>query len=138
MSATAKGAPRKRGISPKCLCGCGQAPATSCRQRKAECRWCGYVVRLSRECIARGLPSCPCGERMECQCLEDRMVAGDDAAYAELVAMDSKRFKPAPNVARRAQARCGGCKLFKRGAQDSQCEHCGYSPANGYRDPMPF
>lgn len=65
----------------KCLCGCGQAPSSTCRLRKAECRGCGYVVRLSRECIARGLPVCPCGERMECRCLEDRMVSGDDGAY---------------------------------------------------------
>ena len=122
----------------KCSCGCGQAPATTCRQRKAECRDCGYTVRLTREWIARGLPLCPCGEAMECRCLEDRMVAGDDDAYAELVARDSLRFKSRPNVARRPQARCGGCKLFKRGTADSECEHCGYSPAHGYRDAIPF
>jgi hypothetical protein len=69
----------------KCLCGCGQAPSTTCRLRKAECRGCGYVVRLSRECIARGLPTCPCGEAMECRCLEDRMVSGDDAAYSGML-----------------------------------------------------
>jgi len=69
----------------KCLCGCGQAPSTTCRLRKAECRGCGYVVRLSRECIAKGLPVCPCGEPMECRCLEDRMISGDDAAYSGML-----------------------------------------------------
>jgi hypothetical protein len=65
------------------------------------------------------------------------MVAGDDDAYAELVAMDSRRFKSAPNIARRAQARCSSCKLFKRGTADSECEHCGYSPAHGFSE-SPF
>jgi hypothetical protein len=108
------------------------------RLRKAECRYCGYVIRVSRECIGRGLPVCPCGEQMECRCLEDRMISGDDAAYAEMVAMDSKRFRPKRLGGTFVQPRCGACHKFKRGARDSECEHCGYSPAHGYRDAMPF
>jgi hypothetical protein len=69
----------------KCLCGCGQAPAKTCRLRKAECRGCGYVIRVSRECIARGLPTCVCGEGMECRCLEDRMIGGDTLAYSAML-----------------------------------------------------
>src|SRR6058998_2612709 len=69
----------------KCLCGCGQAPSSTCRLRKAECRGCGYVIRLTREWIARGLPVCPCGEQMECRCLEDRMIAGDVSALSGMV-----------------------------------------------------
>jgi hypothetical protein len=69
----------------KCRCGCGQAPSTTCRMRKAECRGCGYTVRLSREWIAKGLPVCPCGDRMECRCLEDRVLSGDEAAYSGML-----------------------------------------------------
>lgn len=71
--------------TPKCQCGCGQAPAKSCRLRKAECAGCGYVVRVSREWIAKGLPTCVCGWSMECQCLEDRMTAGDTLAYSAML-----------------------------------------------------
>lgn len=31
------------------------------RLRKASCCECGYIIRLSRSCMTRGLPSCPCG-----------------------------------------------------------------------------
>lgn len=68
----------------KCLCGCGQAPSSSCRMRKVECRACGYVIRVTATHMRRGLPVCPCGERMEARCLEDRMVAGDMRAYSGL------------------------------------------------------
>lgn len=71
----------------KCLCGCGQAPSTTCRERKAECRSCGYVARVTRKWLATvGPPICACnGEAMECRCLEDRMVTGDDAAYSGML-----------------------------------------------------
>jgi hypothetical protein len=36
------------------------------RLRKADCPRCGYIVRVSRKCIAQGLPTCPCGTRMTC------------------------------------------------------------------------
>lgn len=68
----------------KCLCGCGQAPSSTCRMRKAECRGCGYVIRVTAVWMAKGLPSCPCGETMEARCLEDRMVAGDESALSGL------------------------------------------------------
>lgn len=69
----------------KCLCGCGQAPSTTCRERKIECRGCGAIGRMTHKWIAKGLPTCVCGEKFECRCLEDRMVAGDDSAYSGLV-----------------------------------------------------
>lgn len=53
--------------------------------RKAECRSCGYVVRVARSHLGRGLPTCPCGEAFECRCLVDRMIAGDDSAYSGLL-----------------------------------------------------
>lgn len=121
----------KRRTGRKCVCGCGQASAETMRYRKAECRACGYGVRLSREMIARGLPCCPCGEAMECPCLEDRMHAGDDHAYAELLSLDAARFKSRPNVTGRVQPKCDACHKFKRQAGGS-CEHCGYDPARGY------
>lgn len=34
------------------------------RLRKAECPNCGYIIRLARLNIDRGLPSCPCGTQM--------------------------------------------------------------------------
>src|SRR3954447_12472537 len=69
----------------KCLCGCGQAPSSTCRMRKAECRGCGYVIRVTATWMAKGLPSCPCGETMEARCLEDRMVAGDVSAFSGMM-----------------------------------------------------
>jgi hypothetical protein len=69
----------------KCQCGCGQAPSSTCRERKAECRGCGYVIRVTHKWIATGLPMCPCGEQLECRCLEDRMVAGDTLAYSAMM-----------------------------------------------------
>lgn len=76
----------------KCLCGCGQAPSTTTRMRKVECRWCGYVIRVSAVHMAKGLPTCPCGEAMEARCLEDRMVSGDDAAYSGMLDRDAMPY----------------------------------------------
>lgn len=44
------------------------------RLRKAECPSCGYIVRLSRQCIAQGLPECPCGQRLQCPDPQDAML----------------------------------------------------------------
>jgi hypothetical protein len=59
-------------VAAKCSCGCGQAPAKSCRERKITCPSCGYILRVTRSWIAQGLPVCHCGERFEPCCWEDR------------------------------------------------------------------
>lgn len=39
--------------------------AKTTRLRKLECdRGCGYIVRVSRSAMSRGLPGCPCGGRL--------------------------------------------------------------------------
>jgi hypothetical protein len=50
------------------------APART-RLRKLECPECGYIVRVSRACIVRGLPSCCCGELLVPATLEDATLA---------------------------------------------------------------
>jgi hypothetical protein len=37
----------------------------STRLIKAECPSCGYLIRLTQRWIAVGLPTCPCGSKME-------------------------------------------------------------------------
>lgn len=69
----------------KCECGCGQAPGETCRERKIECRGCGCIGRMTRTWIAKGLPTCQCGERMEVRCLVDRMISGDTLAYSAMM-----------------------------------------------------
>lgn len=110
---------------PKCLCGCGQAPSSTCRERKAECRSCGYVIRVTRTHLAKGTPICPCGERMECLCLEDRMVCGDEQAYSELVAKASRRYAPKPFGGVRHVHQCGGCRRLLKSPLEL-CRNCGY------------
>lgn len=41
------------------------------RYRKIECPACGYSARTTAKWIEIGLPTCPCGEQMECADLED-------------------------------------------------------------------
>lgn len=67
----------------RCECGCGQAPATTCRQRLVECS-CGLKVRMTREWLERVTLQCSCGGMLEPVCLLDRAQAGDDAAWAEI------------------------------------------------------
>lgn len=67
----------------KCYCGCGQAPASSCRQRLLTCQ-CGARVRMSREWLERVQLTCSCGSILEPVCLEDRARAGDESAWTEI------------------------------------------------------
>jgi hypothetical protein len=68
----------------KCFCGCGQASASSCRQRLAECSGCGVKVRLTRSVMAAVTLSCSCGGTLIPVCLEDRAASGDESAISEL------------------------------------------------------
>jgi hypothetical protein len=109
---------RKVRNGSKCKCGCGQAPAETTRLRKASCPDCGYIVRLSRDCISRGLPRCPCGLEMEPDCLYDGCAAPGElgaAAYSELCARETDSAVRADNYRRRGvgQMRCPDCSSFR-------------------------
>lgn len=57
------------------------------RQRKLACGRCGYTVRVTRKWIQVGLPTCPCGETLTPDELEDQMFAPGELgreAYARL------------------------------------------------------
>lgn len=102
----------------KCPCRCGQAPAETTRLRKASCQWCGYIVRLSRDCISRGLPTCPCGGILEPDCLYDQCAAPGEvgaAAYSELAARETDSAIRSDNHKRRGlgQTRCADCPTFR-------------------------
>jgi len=43
----------------------GSPKPQSGRMRKVRCPDCGYLVRAATQWIAIGLPTCPCGVRME-------------------------------------------------------------------------
>ncbi len=120
--------------APKCDCGCGQQPAKTTRLRKAECRSCGYIIRLSRDCISRGLPSCPCGATLEPPCLHDACAAPGElgaAAYSELCARDDEFARRSEQHAKRAlgQMRCPDCKGFRPFA--SNCDPTDITPCTG-------
>lgn len=129
--------PAKRRAA-KCPCGCGQAPATTTRLRKASCPSCGYIVRLSRDCISRGLPACPCGAGdLTPECLHDACAAPGDvgaAAYSTLMARETDSAIRADNSRRRAlrPMRCGSCAAFRPFAancdpttEPDPCPRCG-------------
>lgn len=130
--------PRKRRTGAKCSCGCGQAPADTTRLRKASCPSCGYIVRLSRDCISRGLPVCPCGRDLEPDCLHDACAAPGElgaAAYSTLMARETTSAVRADNAQRRGlqPMRCPDCKTFRPfGAghdpcRPDPCPRCGSS-----------
>ena len=122
----------------RCSCGCGQAPETTSRMRKLECFRCGYLVRVSRTHLERGLPTCPCGMELEPHCLWDRATAGDDRAAAEAQHKCLSRLARGSRPSRvRPQDRCSACNRFVRSA-NAGCEHCGFHPITGYSDSIPF
>lgn len=50
--------------------------AATTRLRKLECAdGCGYIARVSRATMLRGLPGCPCGGTLEPATLEDALAA---------------------------------------------------------------
>lgn len=60
-----------------CDCGCGQAPSTTTRLRKAECPKCGAVIRASRLVIRDALPVCGrCETDYRPACLYDARLVG--------------------------------------------------------------
>jgi hypothetical protein len=143
----------------KCDCGCGQAPAETTRLRKASCPDCGYIVRLSRECISRGLPVCPCGLTIEPECLHDLCAEPGElgaAAYLELRARETDSAIRSDNAKRRrlGAMRCASCKTFRPfgancdpSAAPDPCPRCGSTEPVRFQprertartaEPMPF
>lgn len=53
------------------------------RLRKCECSSCGYVARVSRTWLQRGLLGCPCGSRLVPTDLDDVLAALDAGHVAE-------------------------------------------------------
>jgi hypothetical protein len=120
----------------KCPCGCGQAPATSCRLRKIGCP-CGFVARISREAIGRGMPTCACGERLAPACMEDcAWLPGDEGEhYARLIGGMDSMFDLRSERARKAILRRRRCKLDSCGALVGKGElYCKNHASEG----MPF
>lgn len=128
----------------RCSCGCGQAPETTSRMRKLECSRCGYIVRVSRTHLERGLPTCPCGMELEPHCLWDRATAGDERAESEAMHACLSRFGvPGYRSTRvRTQARCTACRKFVSNPR-AACPHCGFLDGAGFigggaSDSIPF
>ena len=96
----------------KCECQCGQAPYRSARNRKAECVDCGYVIRLTREWIGAGLPSCACGGMFELPCLFDRSYLPGVTGAEAWQEVEGKRVKHEllSERAKKASARRRRCK----------------------------
>lgn len=135
--------PASKRCVAKCSCGCGQAPAETTRLRKASCAWCGYIIRLSRDCISRGLPGCPCGGTLEPDCLHDACAAPGElgaAAYSELCARDDMFALRSANVKRRAlgQMRCPSCKTFRPFGASCDPTHIDPCPRCGSEAPATF
>lgn len=130
-------AKRKPRAGTKCACECGQAPSETTRLRKASCPDCGYIVRLSRDCISRGLPRCPCGLGLEPDCLYDACAIPGElgaAAYSELMARETDSAIRSDNARRRGlrPMRCPNCSTFRPfgancdvSANPDPCPRCG-------------
>lgn len=139
--------------SPKCDCGCKQAPPETCRTRKVECEACGYPGRVTRSWLERGAPVCPCGGTMHATCLNDR------ALYDLAGAQEEHERRGCPGYgsprARRGSGplpgempTCKGCRRFIRHPH-AVCNACGQDngrdgwvtrggPTCKPLDPIPF
>lgn len=128
----------------KCDCGCGQAPAKTTRLRKARCSSCGYIIRLSRDCISRGLPLCPCGagaiepECLHDQCAEPGQLGAD--AYSALCARADDHSQRSENYHRRAlkPSRCPDCSAFRPHFAGSDPTHPDPCPRCASTNPAVF
>jgi hypothetical protein len=121
----------------KCECQCGQAPYRTTRNRKAECLDCGYVIRVTRDWIAAGLPSCVCGGTFELPCLFDRShLPGVEGAEA-WQAVEGKRVMhdQRSEYAKRAIRARKRCKHESCGALLGKGEL--YCPTHRHHD-LPF
>jgi hypothetical protein len=144
---------------PKCDCGCGQAPASSCRMRKASCSCGQSIVYMSRRALGTVNATCiACGTDLAPACLYDRAVAHDDADAAAAVAeLESAALAFAERSAavrsrKLRQMRCGKCGTFRTfgaGHDPTHPEPCpacgstlpatfGHARASASADAMPF
>jgi len=122
----------------KCECGCGQAPYRTARNRKAECEDCGYVVRVTREWIGRGLPSCVCGGPFYLPCLFDASYLPGETGAEAWQELEGKRvvheiLSERSRKAMRARRRCKADRCSKVLAKGES-----YCKAHRHLDPMPF
>src|SRR4051794_37470486 len=103
--------------TPKCTCGCGQAPATNCRLRKITAQ-CGCLCRVSREMIGRGGFVCPCGNILEPCCWEDRqwMPGSEGQAACDTIETRMLEFDRRSANSRKAMRMRRRCKLDSCGA----------------------
>ncbi len=127
----------------KCSCGCRQAPSATTRLRKASCSWCGYIIRLSRDCVSRGLPGCPCGGTLEPDCLHDRAFAPGEvgaAAHSELCAREDTAAARSENARRRTihSMRCPECSTFRPFGASCDPTHVLPCPRCGSTAPATF
>jgi hypothetical protein len=121
----------------KCECGCGQAPYATARNRKAACPECGYVIRLTREWIERGLPVCVCGETFELPCLLDCASLPGDAGRDAYGRLELRRivFLQRSENSTKAMRRRRRCKLASCGCLVGKGER--YCPKHAAHD-LPF
>lgn len=66
------GAPPPAGYKPRpcqsthgCKGGKSRGTGSGSRHRKAVCPSCGYTIRLSKKWADHGMPTCPCGDKLE-------------------------------------------------------------------------
>lgn len=120
----------------KCECGCGQAPASTTRLRKASCSCGASIIRLSRSALALVSASCSaCGGELSPDCLFDRTCSHDESDALEAVRLlENTSLDSAERSARFAnrrlrQMRCGNpsCRVlrsFGAGCDPTVVEPC--------------
>lgn len=57
----------------------------SCRQLKAVCPGCGYVIRVSKKWASIGLPTCPCGQVIELTIPLEEPISEDQSLEEEVI-----------------------------------------------------
>ena len=126
---------RRRGASaPKCPCGCGQAPAATCRLRKVVCTdpACPGLARITREqMVTPGLPTCGCGAAMHPPCLWDRSEYDPDA-LSEVTAAACKGTAASRRKSGWDHApQCKSCRRILANP-GRECPGCGYLDGAGF------
>lgn len=130
MSATAT---RKR-TGRKCPCGCGQAPAATCRLRKVVCTdpECTGLARVTREQMVNpGIPTCGCGSAMHPPCLWDQSEYDPDALSAVIAAGTKGSASSRKKSGWKTFPQCKSCKAITSNP-GRECSRCGYLDGAGF------
>lgn len=117
----------------KCYCGCGQAPASTCRQRLIECNGCSVKLRASRATLATVNVSCSCGGDYLPICLDDRAHAGDESAVSEIAYKETLSAVQAERGRKGAQVRKIG-----RAIEAAQAKRAAMLTGTAATDDLPF